>query len=304
MNKPSITSCCRKGFTLIELLVVISIIALLIAILLPALGAAREAANASGCLSNLKQISIAMGSYAASNNDFVVPGDYNNTGTSNQGRRPGNYASVLTYTGDASAVLQPTSIMGPSPTPDSVGKSMFRCPNGLSQWVGWDSVAMNDPKSSQFTRKPHGLPQGVFDFATTPGVDTWYAPNLYTATASGGDNLQKTRPMRRLVVASEQPVNPGILARYSSYNRPSRLVMMLDGFLNSSQAQFRQGISARHHGQTSTNLAFADGHAGNIESAKINTALSLVNWHSSTLDAPVAAQMTELLPDAYFRLDQ
>jgi prepilin-type N-terminal cleavage/methylation domain-containing protein/prepilin-type processing-associated H-X9-DG protein len=53
----------RRGFTLIELLVVIAIIAVLIALLLPAVQAAREAARRAQCVSNLKQIGIAMHNY-------------------------------------------------------------------------------------------------------------------------------------------------------------------------------------------------------------------------------------------------
>ncbi len=60
----------HKAFTLIELLVVISIIALLVALLLPALGAARESARISVCLSNERQIMVALTAYATENDGF------------------------------------------------------------------------------------------------------------------------------------------------------------------------------------------------------------------------------------------
>ena len=62
-----------RGFTLVELLVVVAIIALLMAILLPSLAAAREQAKTLQCASNLRQIGLANMSYASEWNGWHVP---------------------------------------------------------------------------------------------------------------------------------------------------------------------------------------------------------------------------------------
>lgn len=61
----------RNGFTLIELLVVIAIISLLAAILFPVFGRARENARRASCLSNMKQIGLAVTQYIQDNDEFM-----------------------------------------------------------------------------------------------------------------------------------------------------------------------------------------------------------------------------------------
>jgi prepilin-type N-terminal cleavage/methylation domain-containing protein/prepilin-type processing-associated H-X9-DG protein len=78
MEYPQMKKC--KAFTLVELLVVISIIALLMGILLPALNRAREQGKRIVCLNNLRQLTLSWMNYASANNDKLVNGTADTVG--------------------------------------------------------------------------------------------------------------------------------------------------------------------------------------------------------------------------------
>ncbi len=67
---PNAHGCRRRGFTLVELLVVITIIGMLMALLLPAVQAAREAGRRAACMNNQKQLSLGVIQFESAHGQF------------------------------------------------------------------------------------------------------------------------------------------------------------------------------------------------------------------------------------------
>ncbi len=154
----------RMAFTLLELLVVIAIIALLVGILLPSLGKARESARQVKCSSNLRQIGLALISYA-SDHDSLFPPSLHDIPDPDTGKlsmqwydetRIGQYLPNIDYTN-----IRPDNTRN-----NTVGGGTMLCPNHpqggrsytLNHWAA-SAVTWQNTGSTNRVYKPAGDPR-------------------------------------------------------------------------------------------------------------------------------------------------
>jgi prepilin-type N-terminal cleavage/methylation domain-containing protein/prepilin-type processing-associated H-X9-DG protein len=160
----------RRAFTLIELLVVIAIIGTLVALLLPAVQAAREAARRGQCSNNLKQIGVALQNYHSVHNTFP-PGRFVNP-VDGIGRCFSAYAFLLPYVEHSDLFQQVDFNFSPedavnSPVMDQI-IPFFLCPSDFGRKLQGNNAIHNYPLNTGTTypvspRNAFGTPvTGVF----------------------------------------------------------------------------------------------------------------------------------------------
>jgi prepilin-type N-terminal cleavage/methylation domain-containing protein len=127
----------RHAFTLVELLVVIAIIGILIALLLPAVQAAREAARRMQCANNLKQIGLALHNYVDSHKSFPPQAVWGYPGSPPQGPYHHTWVTMILPYLEQSALYKEANLLRPAWGQSFVSKtvSTLRCPsdNGFTE---------------------------------------------------------------------------------------------------------------------------------------------------------------------------
>lgn len=228
----------KRAFTLIELLVVIAIIAILAAILFPVFAQARESARAISCLSNMRQLGLALKMYAQ-DYDEIFCNIYEGWGLESIGEPASQEGwlwknAIAPYTKNKGLFVCPSNPVAPSDGPGTLP------PSDSNNWNG---------NGMGYAMEPDKIMSQ--SYAMNAGSTTWFPAN----DTNPGDNWVNKRPLKEAAI-----------------NRPANLIAIgettwrqadfgPDWFLESGGQCGGKALYAHHALNGPANYVYYDGHA-------------------------------------------
>ncbi len=235
------------GLTLIELLVVVGIIAVLIALLVPALTTIRDRARTMQCLSNLRQVGFAFITYTAQNDGHIVPVAYYKNLSDPSGKNWTDTWATILVTQKLVPYPRNTNALSP---PQS--GNVFQCPSGSLDIQSVTTAGSNPLGILPKSRKDEVGMMGYLHQSKTLQVGlnvfVWYGLNGSTTETS------RTFPARMI----DGPLGG---RKMLEIKKPNSMALLFDGLWGVNLDNNANRLNARHNGKKVTNISFWDGHA-------------------------------------------
>jgi prepilin-type N-terminal cleavage/methylation domain-containing protein/prepilin-type processing-associated H-X9-DG protein len=278
------------GFTLIELLIVIAIIAILAAILMPVLAKAQARAKEAGCLSNLKQWSVAQTMYVDDNNQTYPTTDINPSPTPSW--IPGGYDAKMPTWTDMADIYR-ADLQGQAGAAAAVNGVWY---NALPNYIGskpfyyYAAVINNGPSIYNNGRNIFHCPSVGTDpssFSVNPSMNIIFEYGMNSKGDQGNNATVTIDPVRTAMVK-----HPSAYVMFSDNRVIASDDPPWDTFSRSQSPQvfgtpecYTTRLSMRHN--NGANIGFSDGHVQyfkyayaikNVSGKPSDPGLSDINW--------------------------